>query len=104
MQCPTKPINTYSPKSNCVEGAINENKKLTCKAHDKNIIPGVLLDYTNQYYTLLRLYMALDIPSMQNKVPETILTGEMAGISYLVTFEYWKIIKFLDRTDFLHSK
>jgi len=79
----------YNPWQNRAETEIREVKRLAGRWMVRTASPRRLWDHCIELASLVRSHMALDIYKLQGEVPETIMMGQTADISFLAEFGWY---------------
>ena len=88
-QCHLKLTDLYSPWQNRAESEIREVKRLAGRWMVKTRSPRRLWDHCLELASLVQSHTALDIYKLQGQVPETIMMGETADISFICEFQWY---------------
>ena len=86
----------HSPWQNRAEGEIREIKRLAGRWLVKSKSPRRLWDHCIELASLVRSHMALDMYKLQGQVPETVMMGQTADISFLCQFKWYEWIYYND--------
>jgi preprotein translocase subunit Sss1 len=86
----------YSPWQNRAEGEIREIKRLSGRWMVRSRSPRRLWDHCIELACLVRSHMALDLYKLQGQVPETIMMGQTADISFICSFKWYDWIYYND--------
>ena len=84
--------------SNIAEGAVRDNKRSARRAMKKSACLARLCDYCDELQAKIRCHRAHDIPTLNDQVPETVVTGNTADVSELVEFGWYQWIYYRDVT------
>jgi hypothetical protein len=84
--CFCKLTDPYSPWQNRAEGEIREVKRLAGGWMIKSQSPRRLWDYCLELASIVWSHMAHDMYKLQGEVPETIIIGQTADISFICEF------------------
>ena len=87
--CPLDPVDPHSPWQNRAENEIREVKRLAKRWAWKTDSPRKLWDYTVKLAALIRSHTAHDMWQLKGEVPETLILGNTADISYLAEFGWY---------------
>ena len=96
----------YSPWQNRAEGEIREIKRLAGRWMIRTKSPRRLWDHSIELACLVRSHMALDLIKLKGEVPETIMMGQTADISFICEHEWYSFVYFndTDRAQFSEDK
>ena len=75
-----------TPWANRDEGAVRENKRAARRAMKNSACPVRIWYYCAELQAAIRCHMAHDIPTLNDQVPKTVVTGNTLDISELVKF------------------
>lgn len=92
-----KVTDPYSQWQNRAEGEIREIKRLAGQWMVQTKRPRILWDYTIELASIVRSHMALDLIKLNNEVPETIMMGQTADISFICEHEWYSWVYFNDK-------
>ena len=84
----------YSPWQNRAEGEIREIKRLAGRWMIRTKSPRRLWDHSIELACLVRSHMALDLIKLKGEVPETIMMGQTADISFICEHEWYSFVYF----------
>jgi transposase InsO family protein len=87
----------YSPWQNRAEGEIREIKRLAGRWMVRTKSPRRLWDHTIELSCLVRSHMALDLIKLNGQVPETVMMGQTADISFICEHEWYAWVYFNDK-------
>jgi hypothetical protein len=73
----------YSPWQNRAESEIREAKRLASKWTVKSQSPRQLWDHEIELTSIVQSHLALDMYKLNGQVPETIMLGQTADISFI---------------------
>jgi hypothetical protein len=81
----------YSPWQNRAVSEIREVKRLASKWTVKSQSPRRLWDHAIELASILRSHLALDMYKLNGQVPDAIMLGQTADISFICSFAwyYW---------------
>ena len=97
--CRVKQIDPYSQWQNQAEDGIRELKKHAARAMVSAQSPRKLWDHCFEWSARVISHTARGHYTLQNQVPETILTGETADISALAEYGWYDWVVYLDPRD-----
>ena len=97
--CQLKQIEPHSPWQNAAEGAIRELKRGAARKMSKSGSPMTLWDDCLELESYIRSHTAHDIYSLNGQVPETIMSGETADISFISELGWYDWVKFRDTSE-----
>ena len=86
----------YSPWMNAAEGCVKHIKQGSSRKMLISGTPRRLWDDCGEYESLVRSHTALDIYGLFGQVPETIMMGKTADISFLAEFEWFQWLMFYE--------
>ena len=86
----------YSPWQNLAESAIREIKRSIAKLLRRTTAPKRLWCYAGQWATAVRRLTALDIPSLEGRVPTEQVDGRTPDISEYAQFDWYKDVWYWD--------
>jgi hypothetical protein len=96
--CFCKLTDPYSPWQNRAEGEIREVKRLAGRWMVKTKSPKRLWDYCIELASIVRSHTAHDIYQLNGQVPETIMTGQTADISFICEFKWYSWLYYHEPT------
>jgi hypothetical protein len=79
----------YSRWQNQAKSEIREVKRLASKWTVKSQSPRRLWDHAIELASILRSHLALDMYKLNSQVPETIMLGQTADISFICSFAWY---------------
>ena len=88
----------YSPWQNRAESEIREVKRLATRWQIKSKSPRRLWDHAVELASIVRSHLALDIHQLHGEVPETIMMGQTADISFICEFGWYDWIYYNEST------
>ena len=96
----------HSPWQNRAEGEIREIKRLAGRWMVRSKSPRRLWDHAIELACLVRSHMALEIIKLDGQVPETIMMGQTADISFICEHEWysWVFLNDTNNTQFPDPK
>jgi hypothetical protein len=94
--CHIKQTEPHTPKSNATEGSIRELKRGVGREMVRYGAPKRLWDDCLVREAYIRSSTALDIFSLEGKVPDTIVKGQTSDISPLAEYAWYEWVKFQD--------
>jgi hypothetical protein len=94
--CRCKVTDPYSPWQNRAEGEIREVKRLAGRWMVRTKSPRRLWNHCVVLASIVRSHTALDIGKLQGQVPETIMMGQTADISFICDFGWYDWVYFND--------
>ena len=97
--CPIYPIEPYTPNANICEDGIRETLRGFRRMMAAKKTPAVLWDDGLMYYSAVRCHTVNSIHETQGEVPQTIITGEQADISWLAEFGWYDYVWYLSPED-----
>jgi hypothetical protein len=89
-----KETEPHSPWQNRAEGCTGEIKRATGRAMLKTKSPSRLWDYCAELKARIRSHTTHNLPSLEDEVPETLMTGSTVDISQLVEFGWYDWVFF----------
>ena len=101
--CPIDPVDPHSPWQNRAEGELREVKRTAKFWKWKRNSPKVLWDHTVKLASLVRSNTAHQIAKLKGEVPDTIMFGTTADISFLCEFGWYDWVIYHE-SDPNHSK
>ena len=87
--CYCKVTDPYSPWQNRAEGEIREVKRLAGRWMVRKRSPKRLWDHCLELASLVRSHIAHDMYKLDGEVPETIMMGQTADISFICEFGWY---------------
>jgi hypothetical protein len=94
--CHARQTEPYYPWQQAAEGCIHELKRRTSRKMIKTGSPKLLWDHCLELEVLIRSSTSNDIYMTNGKVPEIIMTGSTADISYISEFGWYDWVMFRD--------
>jgi hypothetical protein len=79
----------YIPWQNQAESEIKEVKRLASKWTVKSQSPCKLWDHAIELASIVRPHLALDMYKLNGQIPETIMLGQTADISFICSFAWY---------------
>ncbi len=95
VQCPIKPIEAYTPNVNEAEMLNREPKRMLKRVMVETGSLEVLWDHWVVWCALVRSHTALNIRALEGEVPNTVITGDTADISFLAEFGWYQWVWFI---------
>jgi Reverse transcriptase (RNA-dependent DNA polymerase) len=86
----------YSPWQNRAESEIRELKRLSTRWMLRTGSPERLWDDAIELASIIRSHMALDIYKLNGQVPETVMLGQTADISFIYGFAWYDWVYYND--------
>jgi hypothetical protein len=96
--CFCKVTDPYSPWQNRAEGEIREVKRLAGRWMIKAKSPRRLWDYCIELASIVRSHTAHDLYKLQGQVPETVMMGQTADISFICEFKWYAWVYYNEST------
>jgi hypothetical protein len=96
--CFCKLTDPYSPWQNRAEGEIREVKRLAGRWMVKTKSPKRLWDYCVELASIVRSHTAHDNYKLNGQVPETIMMGQTADISFICEFKWYSWLYYHEPT------
>lgn len=103
-KCSLDTTDNYSPWQNRAESEIRELKRLSTRWMIKTRSPKKLWDDCLELSALIRSHTAHNIYQLHGQVPETIMTGETADISYICEYSWYEWVMYNDATTYPEDK
>ena len=97
--CPIHPIEPHTSNANLCEDGIRETLRGFRRMMSKTNTPGVLWDDGLEYYSAVRCHTVNTIHETQGEVPQTLMTGDTADISWLAEFGWYDYVWFMSPED-----
>ena len=86
----------YSGWQNRAEAAVREIKRGIKRATIRARSPKRLWDFCGEWVSAIRRLTALDIPSLQGRVPAEIIEGNTPDISEYAQFDWYQLVWYVD--------